>query len=143
LNADGTLPTSFAVPILNAAGTPVSISLPQGNVDTRVLTIKRVTFSGKFYFVGGQAVIPIPATIDGKIPNNGENAVGSAVTCTWGAGNNGRSATLQVVYGNGFQLHQTQTITGGSALFNNLSLDAAEVPQNGVEEVNFTIGDRP
>lgn len=143
LNTDGTLPSAFALPILNAAGTPVAIVLPISNIQTRVLTIQTVSFVGKVYVVGGNIINPIPATIDGTIPNNGENAVGSAVTCTWGPGNNGRTAALKVVYGNGFQLNQQQTIAGNAALFNNLTPDTSDVPQNGVQEVSFTIGDRP
>ena len=85
----------------------------------------------------------MPIAVVGRIPGNGENAVGSVVTATFGPYNNGRSATLTVDYGNGFSLHQSTTISNNIAAFNNLQQDSSNVPATGVETVSFAIGDLP
>jgi hypothetical protein len=144
INAQGVLQVDVAIPLTGgAAGTFVALALPLNSVQTRALDIASVTFEGKVYFIGGNIISPIPLSISGTIPNNGENAVGGDVTCTFGAGNNGRHANLRVEYGNGFILNQTQTIANLSARFRDMETDAQNVPGNGVSLVAFTIGDLP
>ena len=146
VNAAGAIKNAVALPVDGgAAGTSYTIDLPTGNLVGKGLTIKKVTFKGAFYVNFGppvSIVSPIPTNITGSLPNNGQNAAGSAVTCTWGAGNNGRTATLTVVYGNGFVLNKTKTILGGTATFNDFNVDASNVPNGGVNEVKFEIGPR-
>ena len=149
----GSLLQNLALPIDPVAGTRLVITLPQGNVKTRDVTIKSSSVDGRFYVDisgGGVSIVsPVPTSIDGVIPNNGENAAGARETCIFGPGNLGRSATLDIVYGNGFELHQSRNIqpdsTNGNALtakFANLTLDTSNVPAGGVDSVILTIGDR-
>ena len=141
INAQGVLQVDVAIPLTGgAAGTNVALALPLNVVQTRALDIASVTFEGLIYINGLNIISPIPTSIDGTIPNNGENAQGGDVTTTFGAGNNGRIANLRIEYGNGFILNQNQTITNLSARFRNLSPDAQNVPSNGVSLVAFTIG---
>lgn len=143
LGPQGEVTGNVVVPVTNPAGTSVVIALPQGNVITRDLGIQSVIFSGDLVFQGGIIIIPVPLSINGVIPNNGENAVGSHVTCTWGPGNNGRSATLNVQYGNGFSLHQSRVITNLTASFTDLTTDSSDVPAGGVQTVAFAVGPVP
>ncbi|MCX6379262.1 MAG: hypothetical protein NT023_07250 [Armatimonadetes bacterium] len=149
----GSLLQNLALPIDPVAGTRLTITLPQGNVKTRDLTVKNTSVTGRFYVdnSGGSITIvsPIPTSINGVIPNNGENAAGAFQTCIFGPGNLGRSATLDIVYGNGFELHQSRNIqpdsANGNALtakFTNLTLDTSNVPAGGVDSISLTIGDR-
>lgn len=157
--ATGALAQALAVPIAPVTGTKVVLTLPQGNVKTtRGLTIGTTVFEGKFYIDGIATITsPVPVAIDGTLPNDGENAVGSAVTCLFGPGNLGRSATLDVIYGNGFELHQGRNIQRLGAnitlagvtytnplhvKFSNLSVDTSAVPAGGISSVSLTIGDR-
>ncbi len=153
LSNAGALLQNLAIPIDPVAGTRIVLTLPQGNVNTRALTIGSTVFSGKVYITttGGVVTIinPIPTNQTGTIPNDGENAGGSSEYVTWGPGNQGRSATLDVVYGNGFTLHQARQIqpdpnNGGvlAATFSNLSVDTSNVPAGGVTSVTFTVGDK-
>lgn len=153
LSSVGALLQNLALPIDPVAGTRLVITLPQGNVKTRDLTVKNTSIAGRFYVdtSGGTVTVvsPVPTSIDGVIPNNGENASGARETCIFGPGNLGRSATLDIVYGNGFELHQSRNIqpdsTNGNALtvkFANLTLDSSNVPAGGVDSVSLTIGDR-
>lgn len=144
INSQGVLQTDVAIPLTGgAAGTLFALALPINSVQTRALDIASVTFEGKAYITGGNIISPVPTSIDGTIPNNGENAQGADVTTTFGTGNNGRTANLRIEYGNGFVLNQTQTITNLSARFRNIQADAQNVPSNGVSLVAFTIGDLP
>lgn len=140
LNANGKTSVAVALPV-SEAGTPYTLSFSGASLDTRDLTVGTISFTGKFYFRNETIVSPIPVSIIGQIPNDGENAGGSTVTTNYGPGNDGRTATLDVVYGNGFELHQTQVISEGKAVFKNLFIDATPVPDSGVQSVSFTIGD--
>jgi len=133
-------------------GSRLVITLPQGNVTTRALTVAHTVFDGKFYVdldSHGNLLItsPLPLTQTGKIPNNGENAVGSDQLCTFGPGNAGRNATLDIDYGNGFKLHQAHAIAldsnnNLSVHFFDLTTDTSAVPQGGVDTVSLKIGNR-
>ena len=149
-NADGSVVQNIALPIDAVNGTDYAFALPQGNVQTRALaaatartralTVHATTFSGRFYSRGGVTISPLPTGVTGKIPNNGENASGSQVTATFGAGNDGRTARLTVNYGNGFVLDQTQTIKGGLVTFQNFATDASNVPISGVASLALAVG---
>jgi hypothetical protein len=144
IGANGHLSQAVALPVpAGAAGIHHSISFPHGNLDTRALTVRKFTFSGKFYLRTDpfRVIVPVPTNITGRIPNDGENAVGSDVTATFGAGNNGRSATLSIDYGTGFILSQTKTITNNQARFVSFSGDTQPVPATGVSEVKLEVGD--
>jgi hypothetical protein len=149
VNATGATNQTLAFPLTeDPAGINYSIGFPQGNVRTRDLTIKRFFFSGRWYVnraANGnrQIVSPVPILLAGTLPNNGENAAGHSMLVTWGPGNNGRNATLRVVYGNGFVLQQTKTIIGSTATFSNIDTDASNVPAGGVNLVAFRVGPRP
>jgi len=137
LNNLGALIQNLGIPIdPGPAGTRVVLTLPQGNVKTRDLTIGSQVIDGATYIKGGKVISHIPLSINGTIPNNGENAAGSQETCIWGAGNTGRLATLDVVYGNGFSLHQSRNIdANNTAVFRDLTVDTSNVPAGGVESV--------
>ena len=141
VNTAGVLNQRVAVPVDPVAGTAYAIGFPQGNVETRELTVGGVIFEGRIYFTGGNFISPIPIELKGFLPKNGENAVSSFMSVRWGPGNNGRSARLRVTYGNGFVLDQTQTIAASKALFANFSTDSSNVPATGVQLVEFLIGD--
>jgi len=138
----GALIQHLGIPIdPGPGGTRVVLSLPQGNVKTRDLTIGTQVLDGKTYIKGGNVISHVPLSITGTIPNNGENAAGSQETCIWGAGNTGRLATLDVVYGNGFSLHQSRNIdANNTAVFRDLTVDTSNVPAGGVESVTLTVG---
>jgi hypothetical protein len=140
VNIGGGITQNVALPIDAAQGTDYAIGLPQGDVQTRALTIGKTTFSGRFYVRNGAIVSPLPLGVNGKIPNNGENAAGSQVTATFGAGNDGRTAHLTVDYGNGFVLDQTQTIKSSKAAFQNFATDASSVPANGISTLSLVVG---
>jgi hypothetical protein len=148
VDGTGALNQTIALPVSEATGSDYAIGFPQGNVETRFLTVRFWFFYGRFYVVRTGArrfrvVSPVPEQINGTIPNNGENAAGHSVSCFWGSGNNGRHATLFISYGNGFQLLQAQTIANNTATFSNLAQDDSNVPANGVDLVAFIIGNRP
>jgi len=128
------------------AGTPYELSFPRVDANTdRALTIQHTVFSGKIYLRLNplQIISPLPVDLVGRIPNNGQNAAGSAVTALFGAGNNGRSAHLHISYGNGFVLDKTVTIANNRAVFADLFTDASNVPKSGVDTVAFIVGDLP
>ncbi len=136
-------------------GTSYTLVYPNGTINTTPksgtalhkfsLTIQNIVFTGKFYIRTNplRVISPTAINITGRLPNNGQNAAGSVVTAFFGPGNNGRSATLTVDYGNGFSLYQTKTITNNLAGFNNLQQDSSNVPGTGVQTVSFAIGDLP
>jgi len=147
----GLTASNIALPVTpGSAGTLYTLTFPQGDIDTNarrahpnILTIRELSFTGKFYVFTNplRIVSPVPTNLAGTIPNNGQNAVGSHVTASFGPGNDGRSATLLINYGNGFALRQTRTITSSLANFTDLTYDRVSVPQTGVRLVSFTIGD--
>ena len=157
----GSTATNIALPLTNGAnGTSYALTFPGGTLSTAlkasvgltkvtpdVLTIQATSFTGKFYVLiqNGKPVIvsPVPAAITGRIPNNGQNAVGSVVTAAFGPGNIGRSATLAIDYGTGFVLRQTKKIANNSVTFADFQQDGSNVPSSGVKLVAFTIGDLP
>ena len=148
VNGQGATNQTLALPLTeDPAGINYSLGFPQGNVRTRALTVKRFFFSGRWYVsrtgTTFQIVSPVPILLKGTLPNNGANAAGHSMTVTWGQGNNGRNATLRVVYGNGFVLQQTKTIAGSTATFSNIDVDANNVPNDGVQLVSFRVGPRP
>jgi len=142
LSALGNLVQSLGIPIApGPTGTRIVLSLPQGNVKTRTLTIGKTSIDGNSYIRGGKTISHVPTKLEGNIPNNGENAAGAKETVTWGEGNVGRLATLDIVYGNGFSLHQSRSIkTDNTATFENLTVDSQNVPDGGVESVLLTVG---
>jgi len=141
----GGLIQNLGIPIdPGPAGTRVVLSLPQGNVKTRDLTIGTQVIDGKTYIKGGNVISHVPLSITGTIPNNGENAAGAKETAIWGAGNAGRSATLDVVYGNGFTLHQARVIdAANTVVFQDITTDTSNVPAGGVQSVTLTVGPLP
>jgi hypothetical protein len=144
IDQQGALIQNLAVPVTDGVnGTPLNLSIPQGNVTGRVLTVHHWRISGLIYIRGGQVIIPIPTNLNGVIPNNGENAAGSFMETTWWPGNNGRHATLRVEYGNGFVLNQTKTIANNFTKFENIVQDASDVPGNGVDLVALRVGSLP
>ncbi len=140
IDATGAIVQNAALPVDPVQGTDYTIALPQSSLQTRALTIQTTNFSGRFYVRNGVLVSPFPTNITGKIPNNGENAVGSKVTATFGAGNDGRAAHLTINYGNGFVLDQTQFIASSQVTFQNFSTDASNIPANGVASLTFAVG---
>lgn len=142
VGTDGKLDLALALPA-TTAGTSYDLKFPGGTVDTRALTIQSMSFSGKFYL--NPLSIPVPYTLAGKIPNNGENAAGADVTAFF-VGCNGRTATLTIYYTanhtTGFKLQQTQTIASDKARFRNFTTDAQNVPATGVDEISLVVGDK-
>jgi len=142
LGALGNLVQSLGIPIApGPTGTRIVLSLPQGNVKTRDLTIGTQIIDGRTYVRGANVISHVPLSVTGTIPNNGENAAGAQETCIWGAGNVGRAVTLDVVYGNGFSLHQSRSIdANNTAVFRDLTVDTSNVPAGGVQSVTLTVG---
>ncbi len=156
VSTSGQTTTNMALPVATGpAGTFYTLTFPAGDLQTipapsiakqpRVLTIQQTVFTGRFYIIisGGtpKVISPVPGTIAGVIPNNGQNAVGSNVLSTYGPGNNGRKATLTINYGTGFQLKQTRVIANNQARFLDLTFDKQTVPATGVALVQFDVGD--
>lgn len=145
VSSSGLLSVNVAVPILDpVGGSEYEINFPEGDLDTRVLTVKRFKLRGKFYKRNGKVVSPIPTGFSGNLPNNGENAAGSNITATFGAGNNNRKATLYIQYtsnaNTSFKLTQVKTIAANKVTFTDVFKDAAAVPSNGVFLVRLTLG---
>jgi len=138
----GALIQNLGIPIdPGPTGTRVVLTLPQGNVKTRDLTIGTQIIDGRTYVRGANVISHVPVSVTGTIPNNGENAAGAQETCIWGAGNVGRAVTLDVVYGNGFSLHQSRSIdANNTAVFRDLTVDTSNVPAGGVQSVTLTVG---
>ena len=138
-------------------GTFYSISFPSGSLNTisptvkkfspKLLTIQTTQFNGQYYVLvvnnQVQVISPVPTSISGAIPNNGQNAAGSVVACTFGNGNNGRSTTLHIDYGNGFTLSQVKVIANNRVTFRDLQSDSSNVPKTGIRLLEFTVGPRP
>lgn len=155
VGTDGLLTVTAALPVTDPVnGTEYELGFPEGDLDTRALTVKRFRLRGRFYLrtISGKKTIisPIPTALSGKLPNNGENAVGSTMTATFGAGNEGRVATLRIQYTKGagsFILSDTKTISlvGGKpkVTFSDIAKDAKNVPATGVWEVRLTLGPLP
>jgi hypothetical protein len=157
VSSTGATQQNMALPVSpGAAGTLYTLSYPGGDLKTTpaigqvnpfVLTIHSTVFTGKFYVLinGGRAQVisPVPIDLAGRIPNNGQNAVGSVVKASFGPGNNGRTATLTVDYGTGFALNQTRTITGNAVTFSNLKQDTSNVPTTGIAVLSLKVGDLP
>lgn len=144
VGSNGLLLQNVAIPVTEA-GTPVTMTFPAQDVTlSRVLTIREISFAGSFYLLRNpvRIISPVPSDITGRIPNNGENAAGNSLTATWGAGNSGRTATLDIDYGTGFKLHQERVITNNKATFSNLTQDASNVPSSGIKSIKLSIGPR-
>ncbi|MGV3615344.1 MAG: hypothetical protein ACO1SV_08425 [Fimbriimonas sp.] len=142
VGTDGLTDQAIAVPV-SEAGITHTLSFPAGTLDTRMLDVGSLNFEGSFYIRNARIISPIPTSLAGNIPNNGENAGGTHLTATFLEGNNGRTVTLRVVYGNGFVLAQTRTISNDKVRFANLTTDTTSVPGNGVESISFIVGDLP
>jgi hypothetical protein len=136
---DGLLDHPVGLPVTEA-GVPYTLSFPDGTLDTRALTVANFVFEGTFYLRTNQVISPVPISLTGSIPNNGENAVGAHISATFSAGNNGRSATLTIDYGTGFVLQQTKTIANNAVSFSDLSMDTQNVPNTGVQTIKLAIG---
>lgn len=152
LGGGGTLTVNVALPVdPGLTGTLYTLESPAEVLDTsRSLHVQTIRFKGKFYVQTSpfQIISPVPTALRGSLPNDGENAMGSFIDATFGVGNTGRTARLDIDYGNGFTLHQTQTIATevdglGHAHFHNFVPDSSNVPQSGLALVSFTIGDLP
>lgn len=144
VQTNGLLGVNLVLPVTEA-GTSYTLRYPASTLDTsRVLNVQEMIFKGTFYLRTSpvRVISPVPFDIVGSLPNNGENAFGSFMNVTWGAGNVGRKATLFIDYGNGFSIQQTQTIDANNyAAFKNLFIDPSKVPNTGVKTVSFTVGD--
>lgn len=141
---DGLTDTALAFPV-STEGTLYTLSFPAGALNTtRDLNVGRFDLVGRWYifFEPLSFSIPVPTSIEGTLPQNGQNARGADVVATF-IGCNGRTATLRVVYGGGtgFVLQQTRTIEDGQVRFTNLTEDSVPVPNSGVESVTLTVGD--
>jgi hypothetical protein len=143
-NGHLTLPIGLPVPA-GVEGINHTISFPSGHLDTRDLTVQRFVISGKYYLRGGptRIISPLPVSLSGRIPNNGQSAVNSDVTAMFGPENNGRSATLTIDYGTGFTLSQTKVIANNQVRFANFNGDSQPIPSTGVAEVRLNVGDLP
>jgi len=166
VSGSGVTTVNAALPVTDGTnGTPdgtfYTLTFPGGDLSTtprtkrstapatgvatpEVLTIQNTVFTGQFYvrIVSGRPAVisPVPIYISGRIPNNGQNASGATVACQFGPGNIGRSATLTIDYGNGFQLRQTRTISNNSVGFSDIQRDSSNVPVTGVQLLQFDIG---
>jgi len=162
IGSGGLTTQNVALPVSNGTnGTPngsfYSISFPGGSLNTispgvkpfspKILTIQTTQFNGQYYVLlvnnKVQVISPVPTSVTGNIPNNGQNAAGSKVICLFGPGNNGRSATLNIDYGNGFSLSQEKVIASNKVTFSNLQLDSSNVPRTGIKLLEFTVGPLP
>lgn len=80
VNGVGQTTMAIALPVATgSAGTSYTLSFPDATLDTsRVLTIQNISFTGAFYISLSpfQIISPIPTSITGTIPNNGQNAGG-------------------------------------------------------------------
>lgn len=145
VSTSGLLAQDVALPITDPVnGTPYTLTFPAGTLNTsRDLTVKQTTLSGRIYIRNNMIISPIPTDLAGTLPNNGQNAVHTAVIASFGAGNDGRTATLTVDYGTGFVLHQTKTISNNGVTFQDLTTDTQSVPSTGVKLVSLAVGPLP
>jgi len=159
VGSDGLLDENVALPVSSApGGTHYTVAFLDATLNTsRDLNIANVVFSGTFYvkLTGGtfEIISPVPTSVNGTLPNNGENASGTTVLNTYGDGNSGRTGALHVDYGTGFFINQSRTIANGThvlngstysgllSLYADLVLDAQNVPPAGVKTVEFDVSD--
>lgn len=139
LGTDGLSDQASGFPVADG-GTNYTLAFPAGTLDTtRALTVGSFVLTGRWY-VRPTLSIPVPISLSGTIPQNGQNAVGADVVATFLPGCNNRSATLTVTYGNGFVLQQTRTIAANQVRFTNFTTDSVSIPAGGVQEVRLSVG---
>lgn len=155
VNPDGSIAVDIAIPLNqpdaapgSRAATPVTLLLPQGNVNTtRELTFQSFAVNGTTYVLrNGDGTVtivsPFPTNIGGTIPQNGQNTAGSSIVATYGAGNAGRETSLVVQYDASNASNTGATIQSNlTATYNGRGKNT--VSSTGVQSITINVGPLP